>query len=66
MIRYLKKLEVAIDKQSIFINDKYEIDAHSGCVYYDPEYLGDRSKDFPQWIFELVEKLQQIGIVKGA
>lgn len=63
MIKYLKKLEVAKDKRSVFVNDKYEIDAYSGCVYYDPEYTGDRSKDFPQWIFKLVEKLQVVGII---
>jgi len=62
-MKYLKKLEVAVDKRSIFVNDKYEIDAYSGCVYYDPEYTGDRSKDFPQWIFKLVEKLQAVGII---
>lgn len=50
----------------ITINNMYEIDTQDGAIYFASDYIGNRNRDFPQYIFELRDKFHKIGLVKHA
>ena len=58
------KLNFKVENNAVVINNRYLIDIPSGTVYYYDEYIGNRDKDFPRYVFSIVELLKQLGVVK--
>ena len=57
------KLEFKRNGDTIIINGTYLIDIPSGTVYYDHAYCGNRNKEFPQYVFNIVDLLRQLKVV---
>ena len=52
----VKKIVYYSKSKYWLVNNKFEIDDESGCVWWSWMYMGKRG-DFPQYIFDVAKKL---------
>ena len=57
------KLEFKKISNAVIVNNTYLIDIPSGAVYYSDTYCGNRNKDFPQYVFSIVDLLRQLKVI---